>query len=168
MHTQKQANWIRAYWLIYHSKSTAYRQRQMKLLYYCCHSRTVIKLYLSLLKSTVCETNIWSAESIHKLSHTHSLNRLRCYRTVHSHSFTARWTIWTEGMKEWKDEVTGVKRWYARECKLTHRSGACRCGRTVLLVPSIWRADDPKRHRSVRTTITLSQQMPGEHQQACG
>ncbi len=43
----------------------------------------------------------------------------------------------------WSDG--GKKKRYAWQCKLTHHSGACRCGRTVLLVPSIWRADDPER-----------------------
>lgn len=60
--------------------------------------------------------------------------------SVHLHSFTAWWTLWTDGMKWW-----GKEKRYAWQCKLTHRSGACRRGRTVLLVPSIWRADDPER-----------------------
>ncbi len=59
---------------------------------------------------------------------------------VHLHSFTAWWTLWTNGMKWWRE-----KERYAWQCKLTHHSGACRRGRTVLLVPSIWRADDPEK-----------------------
>lgn len=65
---------------------------------------------------------------------------LQCYG-VHMHSFTAWWTLWTDGMKWWR----GKKKRHAWQCKLTHHSGACRHGRTVLLVPSIWRGDDPER-----------------------
>lgn len=44
----------------------------------------------------------------------------------------------------WSDGEEKKKR-HAWQCKLTHHSGACRHGRTVLLVPSIWRGDDPER-----------------------
>ncbi len=96
-HTE-QIEWMKGSLLIYHSISTAYRQRQMILFYYCLRP-TVIKEYLDILESaapgpslsvmngcsvyweTVCSIlTYWSKPAVQTQTHTLPFNSLGSVR----------------------------------------------------------------------------------------
>lgn len=90
---------------------------------------------------------------------------LQCYG-VHMHSFTAWWTLWTDGMKWWRGKRRGMHGNVNSHITLVRVDTVEQCfwchpfdGETTL-----------KGHRSVRTTAVLTRQdiqTPNEHQQAC-